>query len=422
LLFKNIIPKLRLFLATQGILKTILKATRAGGIYFSYKVRKNLSRNVYKNQLMELEARISEHQGFVDLFHAHMGWNTPGFQRYQQISLQSSQIGGLVIHGGHPTLDDKILVYQEVKKNLYVLNKKDAEITRRIFLALEKLDQPRIVRIESIDLVTTLEEVRELMRKGFKVVYEYIDEISPEISGHIPDFVYHRHKALLKDEQVIVVATSDQLFENVQKHRSENMLLSTNGVDIDHWRIPKKEPPQDLKPALTGRIIVGYHGALAKWVDYDLLQMIADEGSYELLLIGYEHDNQFSKSGIRHHPRVHFLGNKSYFDLNSYSNYYDVAILPFLKNRLTEAVSPIKIFEYMAASKPIVTSDLHECKKYRSCLIAKDGREFILQLATATELGKDPNYLQVLNIEAKQNTWRNKTIEVLKLAGINPST
>jgi glycosyltransferase involved in cell wall biosynthesis len=234
----------------------------------------------------------------------------------------------------------------------------------------------------------------------------------------MPDLIFKRHEALIRDERIIVAATSEQLFENAQKYRSKNLLLSTNGVDIEHWKNKSVEPPNDLKSALTGRIVVGYHGALAKWIDFDLLYMIADHGDYELVLIGYEHDQEFEKSGLKKHPRVHFLGNKSYFDLNLYVSYYDIAILPFKKTKFTDGVSPIKIFEYMAASKPIVATDLRECRKYQSCLIAKTKEEFILQLSTAINLRNNPDYHSTLDGESKESTWYIKAIDVLDMAGI----
>ena len=196
------------------------------------------------------------------------------------------------------------------------------------------------------------------------------------------------------------------------------MIMSTNGVDLENWRIPKADPPQDMKPAFTGNTIVAYHGALAKWLDYDLLRMIADEGSYELVLIGHEHDDVFEKSGLKTHPRVHFLGSKPYSQLNKYAAHYGVTILPFKKSNLTEAVSPVKIFEYMAALKPIVTTDLRECKKYKSCLTAGTNEEFMLQLKRATELMNDEEYLNMLDTEAKENSWEHKTIEILNMAGV----
>ncbi|MFZ5879284.1 MAG: polysaccharide pyruvyl transferase CsaB [Chloroflexota bacterium] len=416
---REILGRIREAIRRHGFVKAALRGFGIIGIRLAYPIKKTVQKDRYESDLLELERRIAQHRGFVDIFHVPMGWNTLLFQRFQHISLQVAKMGGLAIYGGHPTVDKDIFVYQEVKKNLLVFKATDNTVTNRVLAALEKrVDQTVILRIQSIDLVTTAEHVQDFLRRGFKVVYEYIDKISPEITGNVPDLVHRRHEAILKDERVIVVTTADQLYEEVGRYRSRNFLLSTNGVDVDHWRIARGTPPEDLKPALTGRVIVGYHGALAKWTDYELLRMIADEGSYELVLIGHEHDDELPKSGLKAHPRVHFLGSKSYFDLNTYAVYYDIAILPFRKSELTEAVSPVKIFEYMAARKPVVSTDLRECRKYRSCLIAETNEEFMAQLQRAVELRDDPDYLKTLDKEANENSWRAKTVEMLKMAGV----
>jgi polysaccharide pyruvyl transferase CsaB len=403
----------------HGLPLTMLRGVRFLGVSLYRASKKFIHRNRYNLELKQLDTIISQHTGFFDLFHVPMGWNTFLFQRFQHVSLQAARLGGLALYGGHPRVDHNIIVYREVTPNLFVFDATNRQVVERIFQALQKKQQPRILRVQSIDLVTTAEDVDKFIKNGFTVVYEYIDKITPAITGEVPDLVHRRHSELLGDERVIVVATSDQLHEEVQRHRSRNFLLSTNGVDLDHWKETTGEPPDDIKPAMTGNLIVGYHGALANWMDYELLRIIADEGSYELVLIGYEHDSAFVESKLKDHRRVHFLGSKTYFELNAYAHYYDIAILPFKKTDLTQAVSPVKVFEYMAARKPIVTTDIRECRKYRSCLVASNSIGFMEQLKRAAELRTDPDYLGVLDRESRENSWEMKTIEMLRLAGVD---
>ncbi|MBK7317613.1 polysaccharide pyruvyl transferase CsaB [Candidatus Villigracilis affinis] len=415
---RALISRIRASIRTNGVFGAILKGFVAIWVSLTYPIKKAIFKQRYERELKELETIIAGHNGFFDLFHIPMGWNTMLFQRFQHVSLQSAKLGGIAIYGGHPTVDKDIFVYKKAAENLYVFKATDPQITERILQALEKKGNSTVLRIESIDLVTTAEDVENFLRRGFRVVYEYIDEITSDITGNVPELVRDRHQALLRNEAVFVVATSDQLYEEVARHRAKNFVLSTNGVDLENWRIPKGEPPVDMKSAFTGNTIVAYHGALAKWLDYDLLRMIADEGSYELVLIGHEHDDAFEKSGLKSHPRVHFLGSKPYSQLNQYAIHYGVTILPFKKSNLTEAVSPVKIFEYMAALKPIVTTDLRECKKYKSCLTAETNEEFMLQLKRATDLRNDAEYLKVLDTEANENSWEHKTIEILNMTGV----
>ncbi len=387
---------------------------------FPRTARKIIFRAAYLRKMKALDEIISNHNSFIDFFPAPMGWSTIWFQRFQHFSLQAAKLGGVALYGGFPPMIDRdLFIYREVTKNLFVFDAMDWWVRRRVFQALENTTQPRVMRIQSVDLGTTLDDIHEAVQNGFKVIYEYIDEFSSDITGPVPEMIQQRHEALLKNEDVFVVATSDQLYKNVTSYRTRNFILSVNGVDVEHWRAPKGSPPEDLKPVLDGKIIVAYHGTLASWVDYDLLHMIADDGRYNLLLIGHQHDDAFTQSGLKTHPRVFYLGGKSYFELNTYAAYYDITILPFRKTQMTEAVSPVKIFEYMAARKPVVTTDLHECKKYKSCLVAGSNSEFIQLLHRAEELVDNPPYLALLEKEANENSWENKTREVLKMVGIN---
>jgi glycosyltransferase involved in cell wall biosynthesis len=389
-------------------------------VLFSVWFKKQLRRKEYEQQLQDLASMIIGHHGFIDLFHSPMGWSTPLFQRFQHMSLQAARLGGLALYGGHPQVDKDVFVFKYAQDNVVVFDALDERVVACVFDALRLTSQTKILRLQSIDLVTRLEDIERFIDDGITVVYEYIDAISEEITGAIPDFVIERHMALLRDERVLVVATSDNLFEEVRQQRGGNCLLSTNGVDLDHWRKAQHVPPSDIEPVVqSGRTVVGYHGALANWIDYELLRRIADDGSYELVLIGYEHDASFAESRLAQHPRVHFIGSKSYFVLNEYAAFYDIGILPFKRSALTDSVSPVKLFEYMAAGKPVVTTDLGECSKYASCLVAKSQDAFLKHLRTAAAAKQDKTYMAALATDAELNSWREKAVAMYNLAGVS---
>lgn len=397
----------------------LLKGGRLAYFRLARKVRRILFRREYERRVEELIHLIGQHLGFFDLLHVPFGWNTPMFQRYQHLSLQFARLGGFVLYGGHPDVDRDLFVYQNWIPNLYVFDATDRVLVERILQALRQSKQPKIVRVQSIDLYTPPSDLNRFLEQGLIVIYEYIDVLNTSITSIVPAFVTSRHEAALQDERILVIATSGLLIKEVEKQRSKNCLLSTNGVDVDHWRNIQTSTPEDLTGILSkGRTTVGYHGALAEWIDYDLLRSIADAGKYELLLLGLEHDSSFQASGLAQHPRVHFLGSRSYFELNRYARSYDIAILPFKRSPLTDAVSPVKIFEYMAAGKPIVTTDLLECRKYASCLVAESTEKFLKQLERAGTLKSDPQYLSVLETETWENSWHQKAIDILNFAGI----
>lgn len=345
---------------------------------------------------------------FIDIFPVPMGWNTPLFQRFQHLSLQAGNAGGISLYGAHPAVDKDVETYKFVTPTLCIVNLENPEVTEKFWNVLDQKAGLKFLRIQSIDLATDINKVENFLHRGYQIVYEYIDELTPQITGNIPEFVYQRHEYLLRNENITVVATSDKLFNQVKPYRSNNMVMLNNGVDYDHWHLNREETecPTDIKEIICqNKIVIGYHGALAQWIDYDLLKRIAADSRFILLLIGFEHDGNLKKSGILEKQNVYYIGPRSYQELNRYAIFYDIAILPFVINNITLSVSPVKIFEYMAAGKPVVTYALPECQKYKSCLCAKTQDEFMDQLEKAILLRNDAEYQNQLQNDALDNTW-----------------
>lgn len=357
---------------------------------------------------------------FIDIFPVPMGWNTPLFQRFQHLSLQAGNVGGISFYGAHPAVDSDVDTYKFINGTLCIVNLECQEVADRFWNVLDKKGGLKYLRIQSIDLATTIDKIEDFIQRGYKIVYEYIDEITPQITGEIPEFVFKRHEYLLRNEAITVVATSDKLFEQIKPYRENNMIMLNNGVDYEHWDVSPDNIacPIDMEEIVgLGKVIVGYHGALAQWIDYELLGRIAKDQRFVLVLIGFEHDGNLKKSGLLNYENVYYLGAKNYQELNAYCAYYDIAILPFVINNITLSVSPVKIFEYMAAGKPVVTYALPECKKYSSCLCANTQDEFIEKLDMAISLRKDEKYLNALKQDALNNTWTaimQKMIEYVK--------
>ena len=400
-------------------MRAIPLAVQRVGQAVGRRIRVRWHQATYERRLRTLQARIHQAQRFIDFFHVPMGWHTPLFQRFQHMSVQAVRLGGLALYGAHPLVDRDILVYEEVEPGLLIFDAMDSRVRAAVIDAVTAAAVPKVLRLQSIDLATTPAEVEDLIGRGMMIVYEYIDELTEHITGTIPDFVFERHRRLLADPRVFVIATADKLFAEVTRVRSGNCLLSTNGVDTEVWRVGAGAAPADLEPIVaTGRPIVAYHGAIARWIDPALIEAAARTDEFELVLIGYEHDRELRTRGILDLPRVHFLGAKPYAELPRYAHFYDVAILPFARNEITESVSPVKIFEYMAAGKPVVTTGLPECRKYRSCLIADTPDEFVKQLRRALDLRRDPDYLATLRDEAESNAWIEKARSVYRALGV----
>jgi teichuronic acid biosynthesis glycosyltransferase TuaH len=248
------------------------------------------------------------------------------------------------------------------------------------------------------------------------ILYEYIDEIHQDITGEIPNFVLENHNELLEDEEnCIVIASADKLIKDVASKRSENYTLVTNGVDINHFKkIDDNKIPISIEEIVgKNKPIIGYFGAFASWFDYELIKKLAQERpQYEILLIGWDYDKSISKYKLHTIPNINIIGPIHYSDLPNYAQYFDVSTIPFLINEVTESTSPVKLFEYMAMGKPIVTTNMKECRKYQSVLIGKTELEFIHMIDEALKLKTAKEYLNILSDEAHENNWEKKASSI----------
>ena len=230
----------------------------------------------------------------------------------------------------------------------------------------------------------------------------------------LPKNISDKYDYVMANTDCTVVVTAEMLRRDVLAHRGEeNMAFSSNGVDYAFFQTFDDYAVDPAFRAVLdrGKPIVCYYGALAKWFDYDLVKKIAATGKYSVVLFGVKYDESFDEH-LRGQEDIFFLGPRDYQVLKYYAREAAVLMIPFLINDVTRATSPLKVFEYMALHKPIVTTDMDECRKYRSVLIGHDHEEFLAQVERAMALREDKTYLELLDEEARANDWHAKAAAI----------
>jgi glycosyltransferase involved in cell wall biosynthesis len=334
------------------------------------------------------------------------------FQRPQHIAKELAKLG--VSYFYHTTNSyDSVFGVREIDENLFLIESFDAAYN---YLSGKK----KYIHVYSTNInEQDTERINRALANGDTILYEYIDEISEKISGKpIPPSIQKRHTMLLQNEdQCIVIATATALFEQVATFRTKNFCLVTNGVRIeDFGRAEKTVPAEISRVVALNKPIIGYYGAFASWFDYQLLEAVAKQKpEWEFLLIGWDYDGTLAKSNLPALANVTVLGPVPYSMLSKYAQWFTVCTIPFLINEVTNATSPVKVFEYMAMGKPIVTTPLPECKKYSQVIISNtDSDSFISGIASGLRLADNQAYQEAVQGVAAQNTWRMKSMELLK--------
>lgn len=353
----------------------------------------------------------------IILWRSGFGFQALLYQRPQQMALALSRQRCLMIYEANP-LTDCVSTIKPVRKHLLLVNLRSPLLRRMLREELALVHKPKYLQIYSTNRAASLRELKAWVSHGWRILYEYVDALSPAISGtsRLPGPVAHKFQYAMTHPEVTVVVTAERLRRDVIRRRGGgNLILASNGVDytfFQKWGTFYYEP--SFREIMNrGKPIVCYYGALAAWIDYGLLRMLAAEGKYSLVLIGVKYDASFDRE-LRGVDGVDYLGARDYRVLKYYARAADVLILPFLINEITRATNPVKLFEYMALQKPIVSTDVDECRRYEGVLIGKTHRDFLRQLDRALTMRGDEKYLALLDAQARANNWNEKAATVVK--------
>ena len=404
--------------------KRVVENTKKRGLigtykYFKFKFQKYPFIQEMRKQKLDkqIEKILEDNKDKpIILSLSFIDWNVPLYQRPQHIAIQLAKQGFLYFYNTR-NYYDYIDGYKHIGENMYLTNRFDE--------LLDKIDsKERYIHLYSTNMYEEDDErIKLALKKGFKIIYEYIDEISEKISGQkIPKFVLNRHERLLKDEEnVIVIATATKLYNDVAKYRKKNFKLVTNGVVYEHFNNIEKIVPKEMKVVVNEKKpIIGYYGALASWFDYKLVKEVAKlRKDWNIVLIGWDYDGSLGKSSLRNIENIHIIPSVPYEILPTYAQWFDVCTIPFVINEVTESTSPVKLFEYMALGKPIVTTAMPECKKYKSVIIAENNAiKFVESIEEGIKDKENKEYLKVLKEEALENTWERKGNILVKMLEI----
>lgn len=250
-----------------------------------------------------------------------------------------------------------------------------------------------------------------VLPKGFGQklnIYQCIDDMTQEAYTA-------KHGARVEEKVIsqadVAFVTSHNL-HRLKQHLNPNTYILHNAVDISifekslHGPLPR---PKELE-GVTGKII-GFTGNLNEYrLNYPLFRKLAERHPDKtLVLVGPLNSEDYKTHGLDQMPNVILTGGKHITELPAFLQHFDVTIIPFLLNKLTASIYPLKINEYLAAGKPVVATNFSEdIRTFAQDIYLAQNEEDFVQLIDRAISENNPERVKHRSATAKQNTWTER--------------
>ena len=212
------------------------------------------------------------------------------------------------------------------------------------------------------------------------LVYYCIDDYAS-----LPDVdrreVRRMDEALARQADQVFVASRALL--EAKQTLNPHTAYSPHGVDVELFQ-------QALDPALPlaaaarhlAHPVIGFFGLLEAWTDLELLSYLArSRPEWTFLLIGRA---AVDVSALRSLPNVVLPGPQPHETLPRWAKAFDAAIVPLRQNEQVRHSNPLKVREYLAMGKPVVSVRIPEVERFADCIgIARTHEEFLAQIEDA---------------------------------------
>jgi glycosyltransferase involved in cell wall biosynthesis len=249
-------------------------------------------------------------------------------------------------------------------------------------------------------------------------LYYCVDEYT-RFSGFDADGIAAFENELI-DRADVVITSSEPLWHSRRPRRPDAVLVR-HGVDYEHfaaaWRSPPPCPP-DLEH--VPQPIFGFFGLIHHWVDVDLLCEVARlRPGYSFVLIG---ECKVNVSRLRRLRNVFLLGRRPYEELPAYCAAFDAAMLLFARSPMTPFINPIKLYEYLAAGLPIVSTPLPEAERLSAPIIVADSPERFAEACDHALAAYDRSSRELISRLVAGETWASKVESLSRIISkrLNP--
>jgi glycosyltransferase involved in cell wall biosynthesis len=245
--------------------------------------------------------------------------------------------------------------------------------------------------------------------KPVKVIYQRTDRFE-DFAGVDPVRI-KGFDTRLKHMSDMVLFCSRELYK-AEKDQNSGSLFVDHGVDYDHFEMAGRSfesegtEPADLKDLPHPR--VGFIGGIdAHTFDPDLfVEVVRQTPEITYVMIGA----CSLPDGWCSYPNAHFLGQRPYMEVADYMAACDVLIMPWNKSDWIKACNPVKMKEYLAVGRPVVSTYFPEVDFFTDHIdVATTADDFANAIRARI---REPGSIEPRRNRVQKHTWTAKAAEI----------
>ena len=191
--------------------------------------------------------------------------------------------------------------------------------------------------------------------------------------------------------------------------RNKNVCWIPNGVDVVYFS-------QAIKSEQTN--VIGYVGKIQEKLDFNLVEeCLMAFPNYKFVFLGpvYSQKKRIKLLNKKYNNII-FKGDIHFEKLPQEMKNFDITIIPHTINDFTNSMNPLKLYEYLASGKPVVSTKVAGSQSISEYVyLANNTTEFISILRklmlTINNLSPD----NIVNSIPKECEWSNRTASMLQL-------
>jgi len=208
----------------------------------------------------------------------------------------------------------------------------------------------------------------------------------------------------------LVVCTSRQLY-NEKKAVNSSSYFVPNAADISH---SSKAMDQDLtvfeEIANIPQPRIGYFGNIERRMNFELIKEVASKNPEKSFVFVGPVSPEFIPEWFQNTSNIYYIGRQPYDQMPAIFKGFDIAIIPFKKDDVSSTIFPLKLFEYLGAGKPVVSTDFNpDLEEFTRDIVSycSDAEQFSAAINQELETDSPERIARRLQI-AKENTWENR--------------